>query len=224
MISHLLDGRRLSTLIPLAAATIALYVFLAPVPAFVSAECLSKVLSYDVFRADALWAGCYSGAMLAMVMMVRCPSRITAVAGTVCCWVPLLISYAWTVSVERYFGVLLATITIPTTYLSFNPWVDRLDVGLVVLAGAIPACYIARRASFVRVLTVFFDFALLAIVPLVLGVRLFDYAEINQPVASRILSVPTNEQLLLFASAYLAAAALLELLPRVRPRRPGLSV
>ncbi len=209
---------------PLIPATMALWIFLAPVPAFVRAQGLNMVLSYDVFRADALWVGCYSGAVVALVIEIRNPSRVVAVAGAVCCWAPLLISYTWTISVERYFGVLLATIAIPTTYLSFNPWIDRLDVGLVVLAGAIPACHLARRISVVRLLTVFFDFALLAIVPLVLGVRLFDYAEINQPVASQILSVPTNEELLLFSSAYLAAAALLELLLRLRPRRPVLSV
>jgi hypothetical protein len=203
---------RVLSIAPLVPALIGLYVFLMPIPNSVRLGGISSIYAYDVLRADALFLGFYSGAFMAVALIIRRPSMWTVVTGALCCWIPLLMSYAWTITEERDFGGLLAVVAIPTTYLSFNPWVDRLGAGLAVLAGLMLALYTlrSRRGTWLPLFR-FVEGSVLAIIQLPLGVDLFDHHEVNQPVASQILSFPSNVEMLYGAGAFLVVAACLEI-------------
>jgi hypothetical protein len=104
----------------------AVYVFFRSIPESVRFSSIAAI--YDVLRADMLHLGFYSGALLATILLIFRPSNLTLVSGTLCCWIPPLMTYAWTITQERYFGDLLAVVAVPTIYLSFDPWVDILGV------------------------------------------------------------------------------------------------
>jgi hypothetical protein len=189
---------------------VALYVFLAPVPSYLTGN-VDAILSYDVLRADCFYAGFFLAASVSIVMLYVRPSKVLLLAGAVSCMVPLLVSYAWTITQERYFGVLLATVTVPITYLSYNPWVDRFGALLAILVGAMFFTYTVRTTGR-RALSVlrFFEGCSLAVIPLPLGVALFDGYEVSQPIASQLLPIPTNLEALYILSAFLAVVVYLE--------------
>lgn len=196
-----------------------LFPFISALPESVRLSGVQAIYSYDVLRADALYIGFYSGALLAIVLLLVRPSRWLILTGTACCMVPLCMSYAWTITQESYFTVLLATVAVPTTRFAFNPWVDRFAVGLVLLAGVMPALYTLREGHGWLSLLRFLEGCSLAVFPLPLGVYLFDHSEITQPVASQILSFPTNVELLYGIAIFLVVAGLVELLMYRSARR-----
>jgi len=207
----MLTSDRVSSVLPLVPVVVVLYVFLSPVPVTVRLSGIPAVYSYDVLRADALFLGFYLGAFIALALLARHPSRWTVATGSLCCWIPLLMSFAWTITQERYFSDLLAVVAIPITFFSYNPWVDRLGMGLAVLAGAMPSLFTIRTSrSGSLALLRFLEGSALAVFPLPLGVYLFDHNEINQPVASQVLPFPSNNDLLCAAGALLVVAACLE--------------